>query len=190
VRGSAAVALGEVGDPDDLGALLDLLRDAHPWPRRGATYALGRLGLIEAAPRIREELTDPAAEVRLAAVWALGRLGDDGAREALVQLLYQCRPTPERPTVPARPEDDRSLFSDAPTRLFDATVQALGRLSLASPDPLVRRALVDARERLSEEELDRSVRLPLPETAVDRVPPTVRSLFESAMSMSADDEEP
>src|SRR5208282_5689782 len=188
VRGAAAVALGSVGTADDLSPLLECLRDEHPWARRGATYALGRLGLAEAAPRLRDGLHDPAAEVRLAAVWALGNLRDDGAREDLVRLLYQTRPTGAIPPSPEMVTDDR-LASDAESRLFDAAVQALGRLSHGVPDPLIHRSLVDALERLSEEELDRFARLPLPELQPDQPTPTLRALFETALPSSAEDED-
>ncbi len=77
---------------EDLPVLLELLHDAHPWPRRGRRTPSAVSALTEAAPRIREELNDPVAEVKLAAVWTLGRLGDDGAREDLVRLLYGVRP--------------------------------------------------------------------------------------------------
>ena len=162
VRGAAAVALGTVGTSDDLAALLEGLRDEHPSARRGATYALGRLGLTEAAPRLRDGLRDPAPEVRLAAVWALGSLRDDGARDDLVRLLYQTQPTGNGEAGPEAVGEGRSA-PDAESRLFDAVVQALGRLSQDLPDPLIQRSLVDARDRLNEEELDRLARLPLPE---------------------------
>ncbi|MGC2360590.1 MAG: HEAT repeat domain-containing protein, partial [Thermoplasmata archaeon] len=190
VRGAAAIALGATGGPEDLPTLLELLDDDHPWPRRGATYAIGRLGLSEAAPRIREELTDAVAEVRLAAVWTLGRLGDDGAREDLVRFLYGVRPGDPDEAVLALPDTEDGSPSDADSRLFDAAVQAIGRLSQGVPDPFVYRALLDVRERLSEEELDRLARLPLPEVGADRTPPTLRSLFETAIPPSVDDEEP
>jgi len=93
----------------------------------------------------------------------------------------------ESPPEPSDP--DSPLVSDAASRLFDAAVQALGRLTHGTPDPLVRRALVDARSRLSEEELDRLARLPLPEVEVDQTPPTVRALFETAIASSVDEEE-
>ena len=68
-------------------------------------------------------------------------------------------------------------------------VQALGRLSHGLPDPLIQRSLVDARERLDEEELDRLARLPLPELHADRPTPTLRTLFEMALPSVADDED-
>jgi HEAT repeat protein len=188
VRGAAAIALGAVGSPDDLGPLLECLRDEHPWARRGASYALGRLGLTEAAPRLREGLRDPAAEVRLAAVWALGHLGDDGARDDLVRLLYETRPKVAA-HGPPEAEGPEGHVSDTDTRLFDAVVQALGRLSHGAPDPLIQRSLVDARERLSDEQLDRRARLPLPEVEADQPAPTLRTLFEIALPSSADDED-
>jgi HEAT repeat protein len=186
VRGAAAVALGGVGTADDLGHLLDRLEDEHPWPRRGATYALGQLGLAAAAPRIREELADPAPEVRLAAVWALGRLGDDGAREELLRLLRR-GPAPERAPDPRASED--VLRSDAESRLFDAIVQALGRLAHGTDDVVVQSALLAARARLPDEELDRQARLPLPELAETRPPPTLRLLFEAALAAASFDDE-
>jgi HEAT repeat protein len=185
VRGAAAIALGAVGVSDDLARLLDLLEDDHPWPRRGATYALGHLGLAAAAPRIREELTDPAPEVRLAAVWAVGRLGDDGAREELVRLL---RSGPCLESGPAPGDDDDVLRSDAESRLFDAIVQALGRLPHGGDDPVVQAALLAARARLPDEELDRLARLPLPEVGEDRPVPTLRSLFEVAIVTPYDED--
>ena len=94
VRGAAADCLARVGGPDDLNRLLERLEDPHPWPRRGALHAIGQLGLTAAAPRVREELKHPVPEVRLAAVWALGCLRDDGAKEALVQMLRSLGPTP------------------------------------------------------------------------------------------------
>jgi len=189
VRGAAATALGAAGGPDDLGPLLAFLRDPHPWPRRSAIYAIGRLGLTEAAPGIRDELGDPVADVRLAAIWAIGRLGDDGAREELVRLLYGLRPGDGTARDVENAVGGGGLASDAESRLFDAVVQSLGRLARGGGDAVVHRALLDVRERLSDEELDRVARLPLPELASERGPPTLRALFDAAIPTPAEDEE-
>jgi len=45
------------------------------------------------------------------------------------------------------------------------------------------------RGRLSDEELDRLARLPLPEVGGDRTPVTLRALFETAIPTSGDDED-
>ncbi|MGC2034117.1 MAG: HEAT repeat domain-containing protein, partial [Thermoplasmata archaeon] len=189
VRGAAAECLGTIGEAEDLTALRALLEDPHPWPRRGAIYALGRLGLSEAAPRIREELADPEAEVRLAAVWSLGQLEDDGARELLVTMLRHVRPVVgEMPTF-AQGTGAVKLQSDAESRLFDALVQALGRLTVGDPDPLVVRALLDARARVPEEEIERNARLPAPEVLGGHPIPTLRSLFDTALPAGVDEED-
>ncbi|MCI4361356.1 MAG: HEAT repeat domain-containing protein, partial [Thermoplasmata archaeon] len=191
VRGAAGECLGQVGNADDLPILLETLEDAHPWPRRGAIYALGILELSEASPRIREELRHPAAEVRLAAVWALGRLRDDGAREALVTMLRQVHPSRGENLMLAQGEGGAvRLLSDAEGRLFDTIIQALGRLGQGEFDPFVARAILEARARVTEDELERAARLPAPETSSPGAPPlTLRLLFETALPASADEDE-
>ena len=144
----------------------------------GATYALGRLRLRTSAPRIREELDDPSVDVRLAAVWALGALGDAAAREPLARLLVASRRPGDLEDATRSVDGESPLGTDAAGRIFDATVQALRRLAHGAPDPVVDRALTAARGRLSDAELDRPALLPLFESRDDRVPTTVRDLFE------------
>jgi hypothetical protein len=48
---------------------------------------------------------------------------------------------------------------------------------------------MEVRGRLTEEELDRSARLPLPEVGAEVTPPTLRALFETAIPTSTDDED-
>ena len=181
MRGAAAICLGAVGGPEDLNILLERLEDSHPWPQRGAIYALGQLGLAAAAPRIREELRHPDPEVRLAAIWALGRLQDDGARELLVTLLRQIDPTLRRGMLGPLASSGSGVETDAADRCFDTVVQALGRLGAGDEDPFVARALLEARARVPEEELDRPARLPGPELTPGRPPLSLRILFESAL---------
>ena len=156
VRGAAAECLGRIGGPEDITALRITMEDPHPWPRRGAIYSMGRLGLTEAAPRVREETHHVEAEVRLAAVWALGRLGDDGAKDSLLQVLRDARPTEGDPSVPIAMGDGAvAIRSDAEGRLFDASIQALGRIVPSNTDPTVVRGLLDAMARVDEADLDR-----------------------------------
>jgi len=79
------------------------------------------------------------------------------------------------------------ILSDAESRLFDATVQALARLSGGEGDPVVLRAVADARARVRDDELDRPVRLP----TFDEVGPpgmTLRQLFDGVLAAADDDE--
>jgi len=91
-------------------------------------------------------------------------------------------------SLPAAGEEENLLRSDAESRLFDAIVQALGRLPHGADDPLVQSALLAARARLPDEELDRLARLPLPEIAEDRPVPTLRTLFEAAIVTPFDED--
>jgi HEAT repeat protein len=190
VRGAAADCLGVAsGDGEIVRGLLEALEDPHPWPRRCALYALGRRAIGEAAPRVREELNHPVAEVRLAAIWALGRFQDDGAREPLLSLLRVTSPTRDIPLTLAQGEGAVKLLSDAEGRLFDTLVQALGRICRTASDPLVHRALAEARARLTEEELDRPARLPSPEGADGVAAPSLRQVFDLAESACGDDDD-
>lgn len=191
VRGASAELLGGFGTPDDLPRLLERLEDVHPFPRRGAIYALARLKFTEATPRIREELHHPDPEVRLAAIWALGWLRDDGAREALVTMLRQLRPSRAGvEEIYDTGDNSVRLVSDAEARLFDTAVQAIGRLNAGEGDPLLRRALTESRARVDEEDLERPARLP---TAVESVVgariPTLAQLFDEAIPLDGDDDE-
>ncbi|MGA7860537.1 MAG: HEAT repeat domain-containing protein, partial [Thermoplasmata archaeon] len=177
VRGAAAECLGEVGAPEDRDRLLALLNDKEMWPRRGAVYALGRLGLVDAAPQIRERLRDPDPEVRLAAVWAVGHLGDRESRDLLLTLLEDPLAPPGGPATFAQGDGAVMLQSDAKDRIFDAVVQALGRLHQRYPDRAIEHALTSARQRLPVDELHRPARLPAPETRGVRIAPTLGDLF-------------
>jgi len=180
VRGAAALALGRVGVRSDAVSLLPLLHDPHPWPRRGSILALGRLRAVASLPEIRGALDDPDPEVRLAAVWALGHLGDARAMGKLTQLLRRTRPRSTRKgrTLSAG-EGAVRLVSDADTRIFDALVEAVGSLTIKSPDPVAQRTLRDAERSLSDAELDRPARLPSP-TGSGGAGPSLRQLFARA----------
>lgn len=178
VRGAAAECLGGVGVPADADLLFPLLQDRQMWPRRGAIYALGRLGVVDAAPRLRVHLGDPEPEVRLAAIWALGHLGDTASRDGLLQLLEAPASRVGDLVTFAEGDGAISLRSDAHDRIFDAVVQALGRLDHAHADPVIEKALARTRRRLSAKELRRPARLPAPEIRRGSEPPTLAELFE------------
>ncbi|MFZ0892007.1 MAG: hypothetical protein WAN77_06360, partial [Thermoplasmata archaeon] len=122
-------------------------------------------------------------------IWALGRLQDDGAREMLVTMLRQIDPTLAGAPGISEESSPSGPETDAAERCFDTVVQALGRLSPGEEDPFVARALLEARARISEEELDRPARLPTPEVTPGRPPLSLRILFESALPASAHEDE-
>lgn len=94
---SQAVALGEAGDPQALGELLDLCRHTAPTVRRAAASALGKLavnpGLEPAVPVLSDLTHDPHPQVRQYALVALARIGDEAA-------LPACRDAAHRPDEP------------------------------------------------------------------------------------------
>ncbi len=175
VRGASAVALGDAGSRADLPRLLRLLDDRHPWPRRGAVYALGRLRLPGVGPRVRAALADRSADVRLAAVWALGEIGDRKALRPLARLLGRIRPPTSRTTPTIAPAGQ--LATDAEDRLFDATLLALRRVAPGRDDPVVARALARARARLPPSLRTREARPAFPSLAVGAAPWTLGALL-------------
>jgi nucleoside phosphorylase len=87
VRGSAATALGALGDRSAVQPLCDALKDDDPKTRGSAATALGALGDRSAVQPLCDALKDAAAAVRGSAATALGALGDRSAVQPLVALL-------------------------------------------------------------------------------------------------------
>ena len=87
VRAQATLALGKIGDPDDVPTLLACSRDTA-WPVRAqAANALGMIGEVSAVPRLKEMGSDDAWWVRRNACFALANMGPDG-ETALLDLLH------------------------------------------------------------------------------------------------------
>lgn len=88
-RAEAAVALGEIGDPSAVPALVAAAnpdakdRDAMDANRRVAD-ALGMLRAREAVPVLQRLVASPDAFTQVAAIDALGRVGDPAAVDTLV----------------------------------------------------------------------------------------------------------
>ena len=72
---------------DDLPALTEALRDAHPEVRRTAVTFLGWKDRIEAAPALMQCLKDEDRRVRKAAVSALAHLKDESSVLPLMRVL-------------------------------------------------------------------------------------------------------
>jgi HEAT repeat protein len=87
VRAQATLALGKIGDPDDVPTLLACSRD-EAWPVRAqAANALGMIGEVSSLPRLKEMGSDDAWWVRRNACFALANMGPEG-EAALLELLH------------------------------------------------------------------------------------------------------
>lgn len=87
VRAQSTLALGKIGDPDDVPTLLACSRD-EAWPVRAqAANALGMIGEVSALARLKEMGSDEAWWVRRNACFALANMGPNG-ETALIELLH------------------------------------------------------------------------------------------------------
>lgn len=86
---AAAIALGQLGAHEALGALTALAATPEPTIREGALWSLGQLGDPRTLTVLLAALNDPEDSVCKAAVAALGMLGQPDAIEPLLQTLSQ-----------------------------------------------------------------------------------------------------
>jgi HEAT repeat protein len=86
LKAQVALALGKIGNPEDLPALLALCEDEE-WPVRAqAANALGMIGETSTIPTLQRLASDREWWVRLDATRALANMGSAGER-ALVEIL-------------------------------------------------------------------------------------------------------
>jgi HEAT repeat protein len=88
VRYSAAISLGEIGDPRAVDSLIDALKDEDRNVRGGAANALGDIGDPKAVDPLIQVLNDPETYARGWAAEALGNIGNLSAIDPLIQVLY------------------------------------------------------------------------------------------------------
>ena len=86
LKAQAALALGKIGDPDDVPALLTSCEDEEGPVRAQAAKALGMIGDISTIPTLQRLTSDRDWWVRLNASRALVNMGPVGER-ALVEVL-------------------------------------------------------------------------------------------------------
>jgi HEAT repeat protein len=87
VRGSAAEALGEIGSPEAVAALINALSDNEEDVRVNAARALGKIGSPEAVAGLINALSNNEEDVRINAARALGEIGSPEAVAALINAL-------------------------------------------------------------------------------------------------------
>ena len=87
LRRRAALAVGRVGLPDGVDALVGLLADPEPEVRQMAAFGLGLIGDPGAADVLVDALDDPAPAVQGRAAQALARLGADSAAPAIGAMV-------------------------------------------------------------------------------------------------------
>jgi HEAT repeat protein len=86
LRAQATLALGKIGDPEDIPALLEASAD-ESWPVRAqVANALGMIGELSTIPTLQRLTVDKEWWVRMNASRALAKMGPAGER-ALAQLL-------------------------------------------------------------------------------------------------------
>ena len=86
VRAQATLALGKIGDPDDVPLIVESVR-SNSWPVRAqAANALGLIGEVSTIPTLKELAADQEWWVRLNACKALANMGPSGEK-ALLELL-------------------------------------------------------------------------------------------------------
>ena len=127
IRRRALLAIGRVGSPDGLRALVPALTDPDDTVRATAAFALGLLATKEAIDPLQSALKDPSAQVRGRAAEALGLIGDRAAAPAVADAAG-CGTTiaslePDDEEWPKTPEVEAcrlALFALVRLRDFDA----------------------------------------------------------------------
>jgi HEAT repeat protein len=92
IRATAAMSLGELGEPDACEALENRLDDGDPAVRQTAAIALGRIGAARSLPRLREALELGPADLRFQAATSLVEIDPAAAYDPLVAALTDADP--------------------------------------------------------------------------------------------------
>ena len=128
LRRRAALAVGRVGLPEGVDALVGLLVDPEPEVRQMAAFALGLIGEAVAVDVLVDALADSAPAVQGRAAQALGRLGADSAAPAIGAMVRR-HVTSAFDLDP----DDMTYPQSAEVEAFRLGLYALGELKAFEP---------------------------------------------------------
>jgi HEAT repeat protein len=131
----AAWALGEIGDPGAIPALVGALGDRDVEVRRYAARSLVKFGKA-ATPALLKALDDPSDQTRRYAVRALGEIRDPGSAAALLALAGKV---------------DRDVYLWALGRLGDRRGFEIVVAAAVDPEPNVRLTAIQALNDLGDE---------------------------------------
>jgi cyclophilin family peptidyl-prolyl cis-trans isomerase len=125
VRRRAALAIGRVGLPEGVAALVPVLSDADPEVRQMAAYAMGLIADRSARDPLVAALDDPAPVVKGSAAEALGMIGDASAAPAIAKMVAAIAASD---AFAQPPSDDLDAARDTPQAAFRLGVYALVKL--------------------------------------------------------------
>lgn len=131
----AVWALGEIGDPRAVPALVGALGDRDVEVRRYAARSLVKFGK-EATPALLKALDDPSDQTRRYALRALGEIRDPGSAAALLAMSGKA---------------DREVYLWALGRLGDRRGFDIVAAAVADPDHVVRLTAIQALNDLGDE---------------------------------------
>jgi len=139
VRYAVALALGELGDHNAVGPLVQLLDDPEPMPSQAAAVALGSIGDASAAEPLARALRGGRPELRLQAAIALPLVDPAGTLEPLQRALD---------------DEDAEVRAAAAAALGDLkqepSRERLAKLSATDPELTVRLEAAAALARLGD----------------------------------------
>ncbi len=129
----AAKALGEIGDPQAVDALINALADDNSNVRGAAADSLGSIRDPKAVDVLMKVLKDDAnASVRFSAAHALGYIGDPKASQVLVEALTRGCPASDGTTHVDFAAGDALRMIGGP-QVADALIGCLGPVADADP---------------------------------------------------------
>jgi HEAT repeat protein len=170
LRMAAANALGQLGDPGAVSALVDTLDDPDPRVRERVARACGSIGDGRAVERLDARLEDGVGRVRRAAADALAAIGTDAALDSLLAAV-------DDPNEEVRYAAVMALGGYHGEAAIDPLIGALEDES----EPVRRAAVFSIIELLASAPTERSHRIR--ETVVDRLESADRSVVDPLVEL-------